>query len=223
MSKLEMVFPRPEQMEEYHLFLNAGYRRYADLFYRAVCNNCNGCVAMRLEVSKFRISKSQRRTLNKNQDIEVRVSGDSDITREKLELYMKYKRHKHDEQNENNPEKITESFNELVKMHDGYPYIIEMDYYLDGKLVGVGIVDEADDALSSNYFYYDTDILYRRPGIFSILSEIRLAEKLEKRYYYLGYFIKDTPKMSYKINFRPHRLLIDGEWVEFGKQFPTDL
>ncbi|HEX8947562.1 MAG TPA: hypothetical protein VF790_01300, partial [Dissulfurispiraceae bacterium] len=80
---------------------------------------------------------------------------------------------------------------------------------------GVGIVDEGRDSLSSNYFYYDTSFLERRLGVFSILNEISLARSLKKRYYYLGFYIEETQKMSYKKHFRPNQILEGGKWKDF--------
>jgi arginine-tRNA-protein transferase len=92
-----------------------------------------------------------------------------------------------------------------------------MNYYLGSRLLGVGIVDEGKDCLSSNYFYYDTDYLGRRPGIFSILQEILCAKRMGKRYYYLGFYIEKNPAMSYKKDFRPNQILENDEWIEFER------
>jgi len=100
-------------------------------------------------------------------------------------------------------------------MHYGFENTLEMDYFLDRKLIGVGIVDEGNDALSSNYFYYNTDVLERRPGIFSIIQEIILAQRMKKQYYYLGFYIEETAKMSYKKFFRPNQILRNGRWETF--------
>jgi len=86
-----------------------------------------------------------------------------------------------------------------------------MDYYLDAKLIGVGIIDEGADSLSSNYFYYDTGYLGRRPGVFSVLEKISLARQMGKKYYYLGFYIEEALKMSYKKYFRPNQLYQNGE------------
>ena len=100
-------------------------------------------------------------------------------------------------------------------MHYGYIHTIEIDYFCDGRLIGVGIVDEGSDSLSSNYFYYDTDYLDRRLGVFSILKEILLARLIGKKYYFLGFYIEDIPKMSYKKFFRPNQILENGEWKKY--------
>ncbi len=129
-------------------------------------------------------------------------------------LYHKYVNSKHPENKEKD---LGDSVNILMAIHHGCGNILEMEYYLNDKLVGVGIVDEGVDSLSSNYFYYDTEYLDRRLGIFSILKEIELAQKLEKKYYYLGFYIEENPKMSYKKYFKPNQILETGVWKSFMK------
>ena len=168
---------------------------------------------MRIEVEKFNPGKSSRRTIKKNKDIQVRIVSPPSVTPEKLTLYEHYVSSKHGESNVTPDSTIPV----VYSMHYGYDHIIEMNYSWDNTPVGIGIVDEGEDCLSSNYFYYDTDYLDRRPGIFSILQEIFLAKRMGKRYYYLGFYIENNPAMSYKKDFRPNQILRYDEWIDFLK------
>ena len=150
--------------------------------------------------------------MKKNEEIRIEISDTSSLTTEKIMLYHKYVNSKHAE---GKKEELGDSVNILMAIHYGYGRIMEMEYYLDDKLIGVGVVDEGVDSLSSNYFYYDTDYLDRRLGIFSILQEIKLAQNMGRKYYYLGFYIEENPKMSYKKYFRPNQILENGEWREF--------
>jgi len=137
------------------------------------------------------------------------------LTPEKAALYEKYINSKHSndiKKGSHDPLPV------LFAIHSGYDHIIEMTYYHGEKLIGVGIVDEAEDALSSNYFYYDTAYLDRRPGVLSILHEISLAKKIGKKYHYLGFFIEDNSKMAYKKYFRPNQIYRNKRWNEFLKE-----
>jgi len=211
-STIEFLLPDEEDSEKYHTFLAEGYRRIGRVFYRNVCETCSDCLPLRLEPSAFQLSKSHKRTVRNNEDIRVEVLTQSHITPDKISLYNAYVNSKHPD---DKPEEYAESLNTLVNIHYGYTHTIEMDYYLDNRLIGVGIVDEGEDALSSNYFYYSTDYLDRRLGVFSILQEIKLARRLGKKYYYLGFYIEDNPKMSYKKFFRPNQVFKDGRWTGF--------
>lgn len=209
-AAIEYLFTEGKNAREFHRFLARGYRRLGGVFYRNVCAHCSACLPIRLETGSFEASKSQRRTLKKNRDIRLDISPVA-VSGEKIGLYLKYLCGKHGEKE--NEE--ADAHKSLLSLHYGYPYAIEMDYYLGDRLIGVGIVDETACALSSNYFYYDTDYLERRPGVFSILSEIFLARLLGKKYYYLGFYIEETRKMSYKKHFRPNQIYEDGRWRDF--------
>jgi len=199
--------------KEFHLFLSKGYRRLGRIFYKNICASCSECKPIRIEVEKFSPGKSSRRTLRVNKDLQVRITSPPEVTPEKCALYNHYVISKHGESHAAPDSSIPV----VCSMHYGYDHIIEMNYSLGSTLLGVGIVDEGEDCLSSNYFYYDTDFLDRRPGIFSILQEIRLAKRMGKRYYYLGFFIENNPAMSYKKDFRPNQILVNDEWVEFER------
>ncbi len=83
-----------------------------------------------------------------------------------------------------------------------------MDYRYEGKLFGVGVVDIASDALSSVLLCILIRIFSKySPGIFSMLIEIETAVKLDKKYYYPGYYIYGNRSMEYKAKFKPHERL----------------
>ncbi len=209
-STIEFILPGDDTAGDFHKLLAEGYRRLGRVFYHNICENCTSCLPLRIETSKFKTSRGQRRVIKRNMDIKIQVLPSPHITPEKVMLYHRYVKAKHGENEDNN---IETALNALMSFHYGYEGIIEMNYYLEDRLIGVGIVDEGKDALSSNYFYYDPDHLVRSPGTFSILQEIELAESLKKKYYYLGFYIKKNPKMSYKKSFRPNQIYKNGDWM----------
>ncbi|GME71751.1 unnamed protein product [Ambrosiozyma monospora] len=74
-------------------------------------------------------------------------------------------------------------------------------YYLDGKLVAIGVLDILPESISSVYFIWDPDYASLGLGTLSALREMALTEMLGKKYYYLGYYIDDCHKMKYKAKF----------------------
>ncbi len=210
-ASLKFILPAEGVVRNFHKFLATGYRRLGSVLYRNVCLGCSLCRPIRLETDKFRASKSQQRTMRKNRDLRVGCCTPS-VTAEKVALYGRYVSSKHPADKEDN---IADCQMMLASLHLGYAGSIEMDYFLGDSLIGVGIVDVGEDALSSAYFYYDTAYLNRRPGVFSILREISLARSMEKKYYYLGFCVEETPKMSYKKFFRPNQVYDDGKWKDF--------
>jgi arginine-tRNA-protein transferase len=69
-----------------------------------------------------------------------------------------------------------------------------------------------DDGLSSVYTFYDPEPANASYGTYNILWQIQQAKLLDMPYIYLGYWIKESPKMSYKTNFQPLEALQQGEW-----------
>ncbi|KAJ2736027.1 Arginyl-tRNA--protein transferase 1 [Coemansia sp. BCRC 34962] len=85
-------------------------------------------------------------------------------------------------------------------------------YYVDGRLVAVGVLDILPSCVSSVYLFYDPDFSHLSLGTFSALREIALVRQLHQqlpnlRYYYMGYYIPSCPKMTYKGRWRPADLL----------------
>lgn len=69
-----------------------------------------------------------------------------------------------------------------------------MKYYLENKLIGVGVIDIIPDGLSSVYFFYDPEYKDYRLGIFSSLIEIEYIRWMQLSFpefknYYLGSYI----------------------------------
>ncbi|HSW64176.1 MAG TPA: arginyltransferase [Dissulfurispiraceae bacterium] len=209
-ASVEYLITDTDAMRSFHQYLSTGHRRLGRTFYRNLCRGCSACMPIRIEVGLFQARKSQKRSLRMNADIQVIVRPPGELSLEQVALFRKYLVIKHEKEKE---EPAPDYEFQLRTIHFGYAHSIEMDYYLDGRLIGVGIVDAATDALSANYFYYDTDFLRRRLGAFSILQEIALAEALGKRYYYLGFLIEENTKMAYKKDFRPHELYLRGKWI----------
>jgi arginyl-tRNA--protein-N-Asp/Glu arginylyltransferase len=210
-ASIEFFFPPQGIASDFHAFLAGGYRRLGNVLYRNVCRGCSSCKPLRIETETFAPSRSQKRTLKKNSDLRLEM-GAPCVTPQKIALYKRYIASKHSSEKGDGREDDAAT---LSMLHYGYPGSIEMDYYLGEVLIGVGIVDEAADALSAVYFYYDTGYSRRSPGTLSILREIACARLLKKRYYYLGFYVKETPKMSYKGLFRPNQIYEDGSWTAF--------
>jgi len=84
---------------------------------------------------------------------------------------------------------------------------------LDNVLIAAGVIDVLDNGLSAIYVYYSPDHPKRSLGTYAILAQVMLAKQMNLPYVYLGYWIKNSPKMAYKTSFQPLELLIEGEWV----------
>ena len=97
-------------------------------------------------------------------------------------------------------------------------------YYIDGKLIMVGVIDLLPTCLSSVYVYYDPDFMFLSPGVYSALSELAAVRKFHKsnpsfHYYYMGYYVHSCPKMNYKGQYTPSFLACPEtyRWVPIEK------
>jgi leucyl-tRNA---protein transferase len=205
-NRLKMVLPLNLTPEIFEKFMERGYRRSSSFLYKNRCLSCRSCIPIRIRVPDFKPGKSQKAALQKNPDITFKISK-TELDDQKLSLYKSYVEAFH------NSKETADIRAEAESIHYGYSGTFEMDYYLEGRLIGVSIIDGSPGALSSVYFYHHPDIRARRPGIFSILKEIETAREMGKAYYYLGYYIENISKMSYKKAFKPYELFIKGKWV----------
>jgi arginine-tRNA-protein transferase len=209
----------------YRELLDKGYRRSGTYFYRPNCPQCRACRILRVPVARFEMSKEQRRIWRRNSAcLHVRLAQPS-FSWEKVHLYSDYLAHQHHATVSDVPEREYKRF--LVETCLG-GHTIEVQYLLNERLVGVGIVDCVGDALSSVYFYYAREARSLRLGTFSALWEIDLARSWGLQYYYLGYYIADCRAMSYKIRFKPCETkdIGDSKWTchtrKNGEVIPTE-
>uniref|UniRef100_A0A671ETE8 Arginyl-tRNA--protein transferase 1 n=2 Tax=Rhinolophus ferrumequinum TaxID=59479 RepID=A0A671ETE8_RHIFE len=91
-------------------------------------------------------------------------------------------------------------------------------YWLDGKIIAVGVIDILPHCVSSVYFYYDPDYSFLSLGVYSALREITFTRQLHEKtpqlsYYYMGFYIHSCPKMKYKGHYRPSDLLCPETYV----------
>ncbi|XP_043568625.1 arginyl-tRNA--protein transferase 1 isoform X2 [Chiloscyllium plagiosum] len=97
-------------------------------------------------------------------------------------------------------------------------------YWLDGKIIAVGVIDILPHCISSVYLYYDPDYAFLSLGVYSAFREIAFTTQLQKtapsiRYYYMGFYIHSCPKMKYKGQYHPSDLLCPETyaWVPIEK------
>ncbi|KAF5900378.1 arginyl-tRNA--protein transferase 1-like isoform X2, partial [Clarias magur] len=100
-------------------------------------------------------------------------------------------------------------------------------YWLDGRIIAVGVIDILPNCVSSVYLYYHPDFAFLSMGSYSALREIAFTRQLQKQspklsYYYLGFYIHSCPKMRYKGQYQPSDLLCPETyiWVTIEKCIP---
>ncbi|XP_071605723.1 arginyl-tRNA--protein transferase 1 isoform X2 [Heliangelus exortis] len=91
-------------------------------------------------------------------------------------------------------------------------------YWLDGKIIAVGVIDILPYCVSSVYLYYDPEYSFLSLGVYSALREIAFTRQLHEKapdlcFYYMGFYIHSCPKMRYKGQYKPSDLLCPETYV----------
>lgn len=188
------------------LFLAAGYRRNGNCLYNMQCAECRACVPIRLHPDEFVPNRNQRRALKKNSDLEsalLPMQPDG----ENLELCEKFLRMRYPKENNTARGYFRDFFlNSIVNS-------AQIQYRVNGKLIGTSIIDIGYNWMNGVYFYFDPDESYRSLGTYNILQLSDLCREWEIEYLYLGYYIQTVPAMSYKRNFKPHYIFSENKWL----------
>lgn len=199
---------------EYQRLLDMGFRRSGRIVYRPICEGCRECVPIRIPVKSFLPSRSQRRVWQRNVDVTMTI-GKPTPDAEKWRVFSDYQRMHHN----GTMDADFESFVQFL--YESPTDTMEMVYRMADRIVAVGIVDLTPRGLSSVYCYFDPTESGRSLGVLAALHEIHECRHRGLPYWYLGYYVRECRKMSYKKDYQPCELLFsDGTWRPFVE--PSD-
>lgn len=190
-----------------------GFRRSGDFFYRPMCDDCHACRPARVVVDEFVPRRSQRRCLARNRGLDSRL-GPLRFQEDHYALYLRYQaaRHAGGGMDLDDREQYRAFF--LSSRVDS----ALVEYTLDGRVVMVSLIDRLLDGLSAVYTYFDPVLRQASLGVFNILALIGLAREMGLPYVYLGYWVRENPKMAYKSDYQPLEVYRDGEWLRLGEK-----
>ena len=194
-----------------------GFRRSQTVAYRPSCIDCSACISVRVVADEFRPNATQRRELKRNSDLVVTACKPWS-TSEQYDLLRKYLSVRHPEGGMAAMDEM--DFADMVEHTPVKSYVIEYrepgDGFTPGKLVGACLSDQQGDGLSMIYSFYDPQHETRTGlGNFIILDHIQRAASAGLPYVYLGYWVEGSPRMQYKVRYRPMEKLGRDGWQRF--------
>ncbi|GAB2188964.1 arginyltransferase [Sessilibacter sp. MAH2] len=205
------VFVDPDaeiNREIYSRLSEIGFRRSGQHLYRPQCAFCSACIPVRIPVKEFTPNRQQKRCLKLNSDITFKVVNSIDAKKH-YQLYEKYINERHADGDMYPPSRA--QYSTFLTSEWGLTRFIE--FYLESTLIAVAVIDELETGISAVYTFFDPELQSRSLGTFAILTQIQLAEELGLHAVYLGYWIKNCTKMTYKSKFKPLESYIDGRWI----------
>ena len=184
------------------LLSDHGFRRSQNLIYRPACEGCDACRSVRIVVRDFTPSRSLRRVAATNEDIVASVSP-ARATAEQYDLFQRYLTARHAGGGMTQMSYIDYEY--MIEDTPVETYIIEYREMSapDQPLVGVALTDQLPDGLSMVYSFFEPEHERRSLGNFMILNHIDRVAASGLAYVYLGYWVKNSPKMAYKARFAP--------------------
>lgn len=188
-----------------------GFRRSGEQLYRPHCNSCQKCHSVRVLAANFKPSKSQKRILNKNRDLSIRLSPKN--RQSYYELFESYINQLHSDGSmfPTSPEQ----YFSFTNAEWTSPLFLEA--WKENELVAVAVTDRVGTSYSALYTFYEPALQSRSLGTFMIMQQIELCLQHHKDYLYLGYQIDECRKMNYKTKFTPYERFFEEKWHLYTK------
>ena len=207
-KKIFLIMDDINKSNEYEHLIKSGFRRSHNILYNQVCADCNLCKSIRINVNNFKLSKSNKRVLNKNKNLFIKKLSNNP-SKEQFILFKKYLEFKH-----NDSEMNEMNFHDYCKMFDSKGINTKIyEYFYEGELAGCVISDFLEGSISMVYSFYSEIFLKNSFGKYVILDHFRLAKDFDMDYVYLGYWVEGSTKMEYKNSFNSSEVLIDNKWT----------
>jgi len=189
----------------------AGFRRSHSIAYTPACPGCSACIPVRILVDNFQPDRGMRRIAKANGDLVARTTPAS-ATAEHFRLFSRYQESRH-----GGGDMALMGFYDYRSMVEDSPietFVVEFRRP-DGGLVAVCLTDRMSDGLSAVYSFFEPDLPRRSLGTQVVLWLIEEAARRKLPYVYLGYWIAESRKMSYKARFQPLEAFGPNGWRAF--------
>jgi len=200
------------------LLTQGGFRRSQNIAYRPACETCRACVSVRILAQEFKPTRNMKRVSQRNSDL-IGVEHQAEPSTEQYSLFRRYldARHKRGGMSD------MTVLDYAMMVEDSHVATKVIEYRRrgpasfitgkgEGELIGVALTDQMADGLSMVYSYFDPAMEERSLGTFMILDHIERARAAGLPHVYLGYWVDGSPKMAYKVRYRPQEHLGPRGW-----------
>ena len=186
----------------------AGFRRSHNIAYAPVCQSCQACIPIRIPVMDFLPDRTLRKIAKANNDLEA-FEVPARATPEQFHLFQRYQQVRHGE-----GDMAAMSFYDYRAMVEDTPIDTFMVEFRDreDRLISACLTDRLGDGLSAVYSFFSPGLERRSLGTHAVLWLVDRARSLGLHYVYLGYWVPESRKMSYKVRFKPTEILVSGAW-----------
>jgi len=201
--------------EDMDRLLADGWRHFGRYFFRYSIayhrNRYRLVIPLRIRLSRFELSKSLRRVIRRNSDLET-VVRPTVLDEEKFRLF------------ERHSERFVMGRPESLE-HFLDPEAAEVPcrgkeicvYSSSGDLLAASFFDDAEESISAVYAMFDPRESRRSLGIYTLLLESEFAREEGKRFHYLGYAYAGNSFYDYKKRFSgTERYDWRGGWSEYS-------
>ncbi len=186
-----------------------GFRRSQNVLYRPSCADCAACLSARIDVSAFAPSRSQKRTIKRNEGLNRRATSPW-ATEDQYALFRKYLDSRHADGGMADMDVF--EFAAMIEETPIRSRVIEYHDIESGELIGVCLTDVLGDGVSMVYSFYTPDRPRASLGNYIILDHVEIARAAGLPYVYLGYWVPGSQKMGYKANFAGLEVYMGGAW-----------
>lgn len=199
----------PPSWRQYSELSRMGFRRSGRHYYRPHCPDCNQCKSVRIRCLEFDLNrKSRKRLLKKGRKL-IAAMEEPVFSLNHYDLYERYVQARHGD-GDMYPPSVDQYRSFLLEGIPSSRFFTLRNQ--KGELKSATLIDVLDDGISAVYTYFDPNDQEFSLGTLAVLKLAELCKAGKMPYIYLGYWVKNSPKMAYKRKFAPLDVLDNEKW-----------